>query len=180
MDGSKKLREGTKWMEHIQRDGLLDGDTFRFRLEVHGNPGLSIPDERKRLERIGKWHRSLYDSILEVWDDGCQRHLQAEHDAYQRADEVYGPYVVGKAGSEEEEDWWEYTRAQEFYKNDAWDKYKRLVEFFATDDESNLVGRTGEWVKAEFDRIMNAPEEVQDKETPIKKKAKNRGKKGAK
>lgn len=179
MDGTYPESEGLGgWYMTPQRDSLLDGDTFRFRQEVHGNPGPSIPDERKRLERIRKWHRSLYDSILEVWDDGCQKHPQAEHDAYERAEQVYGPYVVGKASCEDEENWWEYNRAQEFYKNDAWDKYKRLVEFFGIDDESNLSGRTQEWVEEEFNRIMNAPEEVQDKEEPRKsKKSKREGKK---
>ena len=157
------------WYVPPKQDNPLDYDTVRFRHEVHGTSGPSTPDEAKRLERIRKWQPMLYDSILEVWDDGCQRDAQAQNDAYQRADQVYGPYVEGKASCEDEDAYWEYKRAEEFYKNDAWDKYRRLVEFFGMDDESNLVGRTEKWVKEEFDRIMNAPEEVQDKEKPVEK-----------
>ena len=129
---------------------LLDSDPFevrQFMTVPRGMPGYgSLVREMQKIRKRKPW---LYHALLEVWDDSYQRSEQA--------------WDFEKLGPRHRTD---FSADDQKAIRSPWSKFKRLVKLFSDD---SALGMSSQQCKEEFDRIMNAPEEVQDKEKPVEK-----------
>lgn len=164
------------YLESHFKDGAyqlhpLDHDPLYFRRQLGGR----WSEKDKWMQKIRERQPWIYHRILKVWEDARESDEQASRDAGKRADEAME--ALGDAAPDDEEEWMDACSAltSHFLNSGAcYDKYESLVDFFKDDAALKMDSKQ---IEEEFNRILNAPEEDQDKGEPdwyveLKKKSK--------
>ena len=166
---------------HTRDDQPLNYDPFEFHLRFRGGSGTRSYEKREAMARIRAWWPWMYHRILEVWEDAAQRQSEAYDEVYEKARRAFEGLVFDDE-FDEMNDFSNYLDAI-MKQSDWYGKFNRLADSFK---DGAKLKMSSDQAMVEFDRIVNAPEEVREGKEPewfieLKKKAKkSRGKKGAK